>query len=257
MGAATQRRRQFLAANPRCAFCAGEGAAEEEDHQPARAFFRDRKWPERFVFPACGACNRISGDAENVVSLLAFDPTADNDRTVYQERVAYLRTENPELLDRLSMSANEKRRAMEKLGFSKPLGALFSDISMVRLESSIWDPYVRLVGRKIMLALHYQCFGEPLSRSGGLWLYWQTNTSYQAIVNKDILDLASRFVQPIREKKCLSDQFSIRWNSLTDPKCGLFIVHLQKALVFGGITAEKPELVPDKLRSKALRPLKN
>jgi hypothetical protein len=51
LGRRKRKRLDLLDGNTLCCFC-GERPAATEDHQPAKALFDGREWPEGYVFPA-------------------------------------------------------------------------------------------------------------------------------------------------------------------------------------------------------------
>jgi hypothetical protein len=122
VGRSRDRRTAFFASHPLCCFCGGVTPATEEDHQPGRVFFRDREWPEGFVFPACSACNAVSRYAETAASVLACSVADDFNRSQYRSRVASLRMNRPDLIAGMGMTANEKRGALKRLGLEPPPG---------------------------------------------------------------------------------------------------------------------------------------
>src|SRR5580704_6101100 len=66
----TEIRKKFFVDHPLCCFCGGVRRASTEDHQPARSFFDQRRWPEGYNFPACERCNAASRSFENVFAVL-------------------------------------------------------------------------------------------------------------------------------------------------------------------------------------------
>src|SRR5438309_3008238 len=60
----------FLEKHPICCFCGGAARAETIDHVPPRTLFRDRRWPEGFIFPACNRCNDVTRKDELLVAML-------------------------------------------------------------------------------------------------------------------------------------------------------------------------------------------
>jgi hypothetical protein len=64
MGQSKQRTRAL------CIFCGCVNHATTVDHQPARALFDRKEWPEGYAFPACEPSNQSSKHAENRLALL-------------------------------------------------------------------------------------------------------------------------------------------------------------------------------------------
>jgi len=58
----------------------GERPAATEDHQPAKALFDRKEWPEGYVFPACEPCNKATKHAMSVLVRLAPEREDDPQR---------------------------------------------------------------------------------------------------------------------------------------------------------------------------------
>jgi hypothetical protein len=69
LGKRKRRRLNIFDGNPLCCFC-GERPAVTEDHQPAKALFDSKEWPEGYVFPACEPCDKATKHYEHVMSVL-------------------------------------------------------------------------------------------------------------------------------------------------------------------------------------------
>ena len=122
------------------------------------------------------------------------------------------------------------------------------------MRQEFWTPHFSMLARKLLLALHYQCFARPLSRSGGLWSYIHTNFDFVSKGYPDeMLDVANQMATPVRNKRYLHDQFFVRWNAVPDRLTAVFVAQLQKRLVISGITTEEPEGF-DKDQSQVVRP---
>lgn len=241
MGARKKRREAFFREHPNCCFCGGDSPATTEDHQPARTYFKNRTWPEGFVFPACDACNGATRQSEKVLSILINGYAESEDRRDYQKLIASIRSEYPDLIrSMIPNNPNEVRRLFRENSLEKPTGATFRDLPIVKLNRKFWEEHIINVAKKIMIALHYKCFKTPLSPNGGATVFIHTNFDWAAgKFPQEILELAGNHVRPIRQKQFLDDQFSVRWSHSEDPRSGLFIVHLQGALTIIGITNER------------------
>jgi hypothetical protein len=243
LGEKRARRQKFFAQHPICCFCGGGTAATTEDHQPGRAFFRERQWPEGFVFPACEPCNSGSRVSENIVALLVHGESENEDRRKYRAVLASVRQDYPDLIaSMLPGSANEIRKIMRNKEISLPPGGTFSDVPLIKLDVEFWTPHFEMFARKLLLALHYQCFGEPLSNSGRISYWINTNAdamddNYQA----KLLEIAEFLTVPHRQNKLLGDQFLIRWNYTQQTKTAVFIVSFHGLLIVSGLTTEAPE----------------
>src|SRR4051794_40646259 len=95
MGAAKGKRairEQFLKDHPLCCFCGGATTATTEDHVPSRALFRDRQWPEGYVFPACQKCNGVSSKHELIIAMLGRTYPDVEDETHKEQVVKLMRS---------------------------------------------------------------------------------------------------------------------------------------------------------------------
>lgn len=239
MGQARRAKESFLDNHPRCCFCAGDVAATEKDHQPGRVFFKNREWPEGFEFPACRNCNRNSSLSEDVVSLLTSHFDDHESRARYRKRVASIRQNQPGLIDSLKLTGNQARRAYARLGMVPAPGDLYSSAPLVKLDPKIWLPHLTMVGQKFGLAMHYMCFGHPLPRTGGILVSVYTNADLVAghDFNK-ILSMAPNLVLPTRNTKILGEQFAIRYDSSAELRAGIFVLSIQKKLIFNLLSVE-------------------
>lgn len=122
-------------------------------------------------------------------------------------------------------------------------GETFAQLPMVKLDPNFWQTHFQLVGLKIMLALHYQTFGQPLSRDGRVWLDVKTNgENLQEEWFQTVRDMTGRLVFPTRARKSLLDQFTIQWDAMEGHSIAMYLVTLQKRVVFTGLTTEEPHL---------------
>lgn len=256
MGASKKRREQFFADHPRCCFCAGQNLAAEEDHQPGRVFFLGRKWPEGFVFPSCIPCNRVSRDAENRLSVLIANVEGPEAEAAYRKRVESVRSNYPEIIPSLlQISANQKRAFVKRRGLELPSGLPASYLPIVHISPDIWLDDLQMLGRKLLLALHYQTHGKPLSVDGAIWLRITTNgQDPNEEWMKNALAIADIAVTPARARQFLHDQFFIRYAAANDPRMGFYVATLQKIFVFMGLTTERPDLHPNLGDQNLLRP---
>lgn len=242
MGERRRRKQQFLKAHPFCCFCGGSTPATTEDHQPGRIFFQNRQWPEGFVFPACEACNAVSRLSERVLGVLVHGHAEDEDRNPYRKNLESVRREFPNEIDSLVCSSNEIRAVFRERNLTKPADALFRDIPLIKMETQFWKPHFDMLTRKLLLALHYQCFGVALPPSGGLWGYFHTNVDFATgEFPKEILEAAEHLAVPTRQKRLLGDQFLVRWGLVKDCRTALFVVQFHRKFAISGITTETPE----------------
>jgi hypothetical protein len=209
--------------------------------------FRGRAWPEGFVFPACTACNEGSRETEKLLGVLVHGSHRDEDRRQYQAVVASVRQDYPGLIeDMLPSGPNEVRRILKSKGLERPQNALLNEIPLIKLDVSIWKPHFDLFARKMMMALHYQCFGLPLSPFGRIWFVMHTNADAAAgEYPKEFVELADLHLAPQRNRKLLNDQFDLRWQFDPVTVSGLWTFSIQNRIAFSGITTEAPSEIFD------------
>lgn len=225
-----------------CCFCGGKVAATTEDHWPPRSFFRNRMWPEGFVFPACDPCNKVSSPSEQVVGLLLHGSHDGHDRAAYRRVIKGVRQDFPEVFEKLfPESVRERRNMLRSSGFGRPIGLSLSEIPIVTLPMKVWKPHFDMLARKMMLALHYQAFGVPLSKQGLIWHSIHTNAdrkSEQFLC--EFLQVANIEVSPCRAKKPLNDQFELSWQSDAVRRTAVWAFAFHRRLAFTGVTTEDP-----------------
>jgi hypothetical protein len=241
VGEKNRRLERFFAEHPSCCFCAGERPATTEDHQPGRIFFRNREWPEGFSFPACFECNQVSRTSERILGVLVHGHADDEDRSVYRKNLESVRAEFPDEIKRMLTPRIEQRRILKSAGIALARGVALDDVPIVTMRYDFWEPHFTMLARKLLLALHYQCFAQPLSRTGGIWHHIHTNFDFAAKkYPAELLDVANRLATPVRNKRFLNDQFLVRWNVANDSPTAVFVAQLQKRLVVTGFTTDEP-----------------
>jgi hypothetical protein len=255
MGERGRRLQRFFAEHPNCAFCAGEQLATTEDHQPGRIFFKKREWPEGFSFPACEQCNAVSRESERVLGVLIHGHSGDPDRTKYQTNLRSVYGDYPDKIGELVTTTREKRDILKAKRLDMPRGIALDDLPLIKMPADFWEPHFQMFARKLLLALHYQCFGRPLPRHGALSYYVHTNADFAAgDFPAEVLEVATRLAIPVRNKRQLHDQFSVRWNVVEDHSGAVFLAQLQKMLTITGITTETPEAFGEEKPEHWLRP---
>lgn len=255
MGQSKQAKRAFYEAHPFCCFCGGLTKAETIDHQPARVFFKGRQWPEGFAFPACDQCNQVSKGAKRVLAMLIHGEGEETDGK-YAAHVASLEREFPGLVkSMLPDSTREIRNILKKKNLNRPGGVSFSEVPLVKLKTDFWQPHIELFSRKIMLALHYQCFKVPLSSSGRLWFFNNTNVDFMAgDFPSEMLAMMGNLARPTRQNRFLDDQFLVRWGFSDQGPTGIFSAQFQGKFTVSGITATQPDIFIDSWIDKTYRP---
>jgi hypothetical protein len=248
LGQRKARRIAFFRDHPNCCFCGGLNLATTEDHWPPRSIFRGRAWPEGFVFPACVFCNESSRVTEKLLGLLLHGSHDEEDRSEFRQIVASIRKDFPGLIEEmLPNGANEVRRILRHKGIAKPENILLDQIPLIKLEVSTWQPHFDLFARKMMLALHYQCFRRPLSAKGRLWYVMHTNADAVAgEYPREFLAFANLQLEPQRNRILLNDQFNLRWQFEPVTVSGVWTFSFHNRVAFTGITSETRFSMPIK-----------
>jgi hypothetical protein len=147
MGSSKKKNRRFLSQHPACCFCGGLAEPTTIDHVPARSFFIDRKYPNGMEFPACGNCQKIITDSEDVVRLVT---TLQG--TSYNPNMAqHFKEKN----DSIIRGINQRKPEMVDTGHlagENPIISLGPKVQEMIIDNQ----------RKLSLALFYKIMGAPL-----------------------------------------------------------------------------------------------
>lgn len=216
-------RKRFFAEHSFCCFCGGGEPAVTEDHQPARSFFDERKWPEGYNFPACSKCNQASRVLENVFAILVRMGPGDGEHGIQKaefEKLLEASTNNfPALLQR--MTANDKRRFYRSEGLPKPPGVAFSEINMCAVDAKLTEHAIMMISQKLFCALHYKHTGSILPRDGKVFIRWITNAyTHRGAAFNEFLRWLSKRPNLVRSNVRLNDQFDYVF--MTDPNGSSF-----------------------------------
>ena len=172
----------FLTANPMCCFCGGATPAVEEDHIPARSLFRQRQWPEGYVFPACAACNDASSLDELTIGWIVRVQFRDSDSTDETELAAALGKvwrRRPEWFDQMrELSRVETRKHLRERQLTS---AQFpgGEVYVVKLPTVFLDALDRYAV-KLGKALYYLHTGKILPSSGHIHSKALTNAEFMS-----------------------------------------------------------------------------
>lgn len=177
MGENRRVRAAFLEAHPICCFCGGGTPSATVDHQPARALFDRREWPEGYEFPACSDCNQSSKHYENVLATLVRINPANEKNDLRREEVRkYMKSMGNNFPDLLRvLSTPEKRHFFKSEGISRNPNIPYQELHMVGIESELAQTSIDHVLKKLMRALHYKHTGQIVRSDAGLFLQWITN----------------------------------------------------------------------------------
>jgi hypothetical protein len=228
-----------LSEHPHCCFCGGEANAETIDHVPSRTLFRDRKWPEGYIFPACKKCNEITRKSELLVAMLAriFPDAAQNQ---HKEQVAQLmgavNNNFPGLLESMRVPASKKKRLIRERGIDIPEGQTSGDVGLFSIDDPRINAAVQQFSTKLFMALHYYQSKEILGVRGGIAFKWFTNTqNLDELLPRDVLaPLLKGFPELKREKTTLNDQFFYRYALADSKKASAFLIFFNQSIAMLG-----------------------
>ncbi|MDA9425667.1 MULTISPECIES: hypothetical protein [Bradyrhizobium] len=261
MGQAKQRAQSILNSSRDCIFCGGRARATTVDHQPARALFDRRDWPEGYAFPACEPCNRASKDAEHKLALLVRIDTKYSDdpvrRREVQKYLVGMRNNFPGLLK--PFSANEKRKFLKSEGIKRPLGAALVDMHVAGIQAEAAEELFDTTMTKLLKALHWKHTGNIVRYDEGVKADWYTNAYFDVFRNSDeeefYMGLPAR--PPIvRSGRDLSDQFVYRYGKDAGGELSAYLLIFRRSLIVTGIVAQSDELVQE-IRSHKIELEKN
>lgn len=240
--------------HPFCYFCA-EGRTEEEDHVPSRECFRGRQWPEGYAFPACSRCNRAASQIEQGVALylmLANHDPEDPHPEQLQKLVKGVANNNPELLPKVTVRANDARRHFKSRGMRLAPGQSYADTPLLELPPANRDALL-LFSRRLTCAIYYKEIGRPIP------LDWNIATVWTPVSDPVAFDLASKANEMFpdlrittRRNTSLGEQFVYRWGCQEDGSIFGFAAQFSKSFIFMGATAA-PEFSSSQV-SEAWRP---
>ncbi len=220
MGNAARRKRKFFSEHPFCCFCGGATPATTEDHFPSRALFRDRKWPEGYVFPACLPCNQATARDELIVAWISrlgvegFRSDAEADATLreFRELMESIAQNFPGLFQEMrARTTDEQRRRALGLGIAMPPGSTLADVPVINSEDPRIQDAVLNFSRKLALALYYKTFAEAMPVGGGIAVRWYTNYQMQnEEIPQELAEIMPNFPKLTRANQPLQDQFFYR-----------------------------------------------
>lgn len=241
MGNRQRVRRAFFAAHPLCCFCGGGVAAAEEDHIPARGLFRERAWPEGYVFPACVECNRGSADDELAMAWLVRIQISSPDQAEERELERALRNlhdrhpdwiDGIEILSRTETRQELRRKRMRLADFGT------TEIGVVKVPE-ILSSVPRRYAMKLAKALHYRHTGRIVPTDGRVdALVYPNSACLSGELPLDEFALLRGEPVISRAGKQLSDQFSYRYGAAPEGDCSAYIIQFGESMAIAAFVFE-------------------
>ena len=226
---------------------------------PGRAFFRDRRWPDGFVFPACVKCNRATADDETIAAWLSrIMPEADNSVTLEEfkkKTEAHFRY-SPGLLESLNTKTTHRQRRQARKFLKLPPDFPLLEVPVVSVEDDRVQDALINVGRKLALALYYMHTGTPVPRGGGVAVRWYSNYQIDSDeIPREMVNVLPHAGLVMNGKTDLRDQFFYRWGlgDLPDRKMMTFLALFHQSFGILGFMASdigmlSPEGNGDKMK---------
>jgi len=215
MGNKRNRLKKFLTAHPICCYCGGGTSASTEDHWPSRSIFKERKWPQGYVFPACIPCQQTTSDDETLFALLCrLHPKDETQEEIEHTRklMAAISERLPDIYHSFFPSANKVKSWLRESKQKIMPGQTTKDIPMLSLEHPGINERVRNCAAKLFLSLHYLHTKKILPSKGGIFFMWYSNAN---MPNVEFSDVLSPFTSNLPNLKWqhvdLSDQFLYRY----------------------------------------------
>ena len=262
MGEAKQRKNKLLDVQVLCIFCGGNVIATTEEHCPPRALFRDKQWPEGYVFPACHPCNGGSSNDDLMVAFLAKLQPGANAETLNKGSglMRMVHRQFPGLLQKMmESSAVEARAQARRLGMRPAPGQTYQELGIVNVTDAM-DECVAAFAAKLSKAVYYQQTSRIFPVDGSIMFQWFTNAQRIEHGRIALLDglagLAAMSPPKQRAGKDLKDQFDYLYSQGENGE--LHVLQVVFGEVFGFVTIFSPvpgrlEAMEDRLKARAGR----
>lgn len=246
MGEAKHKKVKLRDAGLPCIYCGGRAAGTTEDHCPPRALFREKQWPEGFVFPACEPCNGGSSDEDLLVALLAH-MAPDQDKKTQTTGTGLMRLihrQQPYLLGQMmKMTAIEAKSAARRLNMKPEPGQTYQEMGIVNIPEEMHTA-VGAFALKLTKAIYFKQTGNIFPAEGSVMYQWFTNAQMQEHGSIPMLDAFANVAaatSPIkRNGKDLSDQFDVKFSTASDAPLHVIQVIFGKMFGFVSILSEEP-----------------
>jgi hypothetical protein len=234
MGNQRARREEFFRAHPTCCFCGGSTAAITEDHIPARSLFRNKQWPQSYVFPACSYCNKASSLDELVLGWLVraqLGIYAGDDKKEFQSALEKFQRRRPEWFAKMKeMTRTETRQHLRSHSLSAsdfPGGEIYGMTLPEEITDAL-DRYAKKLGK----ALYYLHTQRIVPSSGVVMSKAMTNAEFMSprfpLSKFDVMTIAP----PMSRANCdLSDQFAYRYGVPEEGGGAAFLIQFRQSTV--------------------------
>jgi len=212
-----QRRKVKIKTSAPCIFCGGGTLATTKEHCPPKALFRNKEWPDGYVFPACINCNGGSSDEDLIVAFLAHLKTEDPQKT--KKGLGLMKAVHrqfPDFLHRMfNKTARESRNDARKLGIKPEPGETYQELGIANVTEAMHKS-VSVLAAKLTKAVYYMQTNSIFPTDGGIMFQWFTNAQKLEHGKVILLEAAAKFsaISPPKQRngKDLKDQFDYRYS---------------------------------------------
>jgi hypothetical protein len=234
------RKQRMLLATPYCCFCGGTVRSTSEDHVPPRACFPPGYHPEGMEFPACDRCNQATRKHDDIFGFysMALDFNEQNlEHDTLIKRGSGIKNNYAEAYPNFSLSANEKRKKLRRMGLRKMTGQSLSEIGMFHLPPDLKNA-LDIQVRKLISAIYFKETGKILSygrRIAGLWQ--QKQDAERAPLTRYLNELLPEYRQPTRASiKDYGSRFCYKFGYMEDSDFFAFAAQIGDGFILMGLT---------------------
>lgn len=239
MGKSSGRLRKAFAKSRICIFCGGSAVATTEEHCPPRGLFRDRLWPQGFVFPACKPCNSQSADDDRIVALIAHLDMDGGNKDLAQGKQLLVGVQ------RNVRGLIERMFDIRDAGLEAFKNAYLRDQPQNTIcnVTDEMDAAVQALASKLTKAIYFKHTGQIFPSDGRIQFRWFTNADVLRqggrLVEFEALKHIASSGEPIRRGNTdLRDQFDYRYSVGDDQP--LHLLQVVFGTSFGFVTFASP-----------------
>lgn len=244
------RRKLFFKKHPYCCYCGGGVPATTVDHNPARALFLNRQWPDGYEFPACLDCNNMASSHEALFALLCQlggthkKPHGNHANDLKKHFMGAARR-FPEAMQNLAVpiTANHARSIDMETGLSRLPGQTYGGSALFTLDHPEFRVALDAGFAKLAMALFYKHAGRILPPHGVVAFQHFTNTQYAAarhFYDHIRLNLVKEESPVHHRTSGLQDQFSYRWFKHSDGQFLCFWIQIHNTFSIIALAGDTP-----------------
>lgn len=208
--------KRFLEKHPICCFCGGDTPATSIDHVPSRQLFTLKHRPKGLEVPACGFCNSVIRQEEQIAALISRmfpDPQTIKEKEEVKAMFQAVENNWPEVLVEMKPSRNQIKK-MQKSGL--PGHAM-------NARGPLVNHSILQFVRKLTLASHYTITGNIVPKGFGVGVRWWTNFQIKTEGKPPILDQVLGPPHTLKQGTWeVGDQFFLRFRITDSQNSGMY-----------------------------------